>query len=584
MHNDTHGEVGTNCMRVKMRIYLRIPFSFLSAVLLALLLLCGIEVVKAQSHHPRLIRGWEGEISTQSDSGPILSIQDDIPAYAGNPVSVTVNFTGSGHAIASVAFSLDYDQACLDFDPSDADGDQIPDAVQLTLPGGFSGSVTFDEGDTEGELDFFVSDLFPPLAAIPDGSLATVIFTPTCQPAMDDTITATVGFSDDPIASFGDTDGQSIEGTTSDGSVEILPSGPSLSIPDNISAQTNEPISAPISFEGNGHSIATTAFSVDYDQACLDFDPADEDADGLPDDITFNISGAFNASVAFDASDTDGELDFFIGDIFPPLASLSDSVLVTVTFTPTCSLPPGSSVTATIGFSQDPVASFGDTDGQSVSGMTTDGYIEITSAPITPGIGLSSGCSHTLAPGSELIYTHILTNSGNYTDTFDLSVNSGWATLMSNSPITLGQELTRTIHVSVTVPSDAISGTVGTTIVTATSRTDTKIYAVVTDTTTVSEACTSVQSVEIDGPATVLSGTAVTLSATYTPTNASGVTLLWDNGSTGESTSYTWASEGEKTIVVTATGDCGHPVTDTYTVTVRTSKYHVYHPLVLRNH
>jgi hypothetical protein len=102
----------------------------------------------------------------------------------------------------------------------------------------------------------------------------------------------------------------------------------------------------------------------------------------------------------------------------------------------------------------------------------------------------------------------------------------------------------------------------------------------------VTSVCTPVQSVEISGPTTAVSGTAVTLNAAYTPTNATGVSLLWDNGETGSSASYTWISEGEKTVVVTATAACGDPVTDTYTITVTVGEvnYSIYLPLTLKNH
>jgi hypothetical protein len=102
----------------------------------------------------------------------------------------------------------------------------------------------------------------------------------------------------------------------------------------------------------------------------------------------------------------------------------------------------------------------------------------------------------------------------------------------------------------------------------------------------VTSVCTPVQSVEISGSTTAVSGTAVTLNANYTPTNASGVSLLWDNDATEDSASYTWTSEGKKTVVVTATAACGDPVTDTYTITVTVGEvnYSIYLPLTLKNH
>jgi hypothetical protein len=56
---------------------------------------------------------------------------------------------------------------------------------------------------------------------------------------------------------------------------------------------------------------------------------------------------------------------------------------------------------------------------------------------------------------------------------------------------------------------------------------------------TVTNVCTAVESVNIAGPTSVPSGTAVTLHASYTPADATGVALLWDNGTPGPSAEYT---------------------------------------------
>jgi len=383
---------------------------------------------------------------------------------------VPINFTSNGHSIATTAFSVDFDQTCLAFDPTDTDQDGIPDAVTFNLLGAFNASVTFDEGDSDGELDFFVADVLPPLASLPDGALATIVFTTTCQPDPGASIISPVGFSDDPSASFGNTDGQSVPGTTTDGSVKILPeiagdcnsdgavdagdisalvleifdgdgndpadtpggafpgdpvgcnangdavvdagdisyivllifggsgtrsgkgapapmaalplpfgwttlaNGPALAIPDQVPASPGDRVTLPVNFTSHDNSISSVVFSVDYDQTWLTFDPTDNNEDDIPDAVTFNIPGAFDASVIFDAGDTDGELDFFIADLFPPLASLLDGAIVSLT------LDVGSPISGTeaaVSFSPDPTASFGDTSGQSVPGTTDDGSVLI---------------------------------------------------------------------------------------------------------------------------------------------------------------------------------------------------------------
>jgi len=427
------------------------------------------------SHNDEVLCTAQFDHVSVSGAGPILSIPSNIPAQVGQTVSVPVNFTSNGHRIVSTVFSVDFDQTCLAFDPTDSDQDGIPDAVTLNLPSAFNSSVIFDGNDTDGELDFFIADLFPPLASLPYGTLATITFTATCQPAPGTSIIAPVGFSDDPSASFGNTNGQSVLGTTTDGSVEVLlgipgdcnsdgavdagdisalvleifdgdgndpadvPGGtfpgdpvgcnanrdtlvdagdisctvllifygpgtcgggsgftsaaglslpfgsatesesPSLGIPDQVSALPGGMVTLPINFTAHGHSISSLVFSVDYDQTWLTFDPTDSNGEGIPDAITFNLPGAFDASVTFDEDDTDGELDFFIADLFPPLASLSDGVIVSMTLN--VGSPPGTTEAA-VSFSPDPAPSFGDTSGQSVSGTTDNGSVLIV-APAT---------------------------------------------------------------------------------------------------------------------------------------------------------------------------------------------------------
>ncbi len=85
------------------------------------------------------------------------------------------------------------------------------------------------------------------------------------------------------------------------------------------------------------------------------------------------------------------------------------------------------------------------------------------------------------------VYAHTLTNLGNYTDAFSLSCHSsqGWVQIGPPGPITLAQGATHTVWVTLTIPHTVLSGTVDTTVVTATSGRDGSVYATTTDTTTV---------------------------------------------------------------------------------------------------
>ncbi len=151
-------------------------------------------------------------------SGPLLSIPDNIQAPAAASVLVPVHFAADGNSISSAAFSIDFDEIWLAFDPTDSDGDGVPDAVAFNLPAAFNGSVSFDAGDTDGELDFLIVDVFPPLASLPDRDIVSITFG-TGSPTV--LTTAYVAFSTNPPVSFGSTTGQSIPGTADDGSVRI---------------------------------------------------------------------------------------------------------------------------------------------------------------------------------------------------------------------------------------------------------------------------------------------------------------------------------------------------------------------------
>ena len=103
-----------------------------------------------------------------------------------------------------------------------------------------------------------------------------------------------------------------------------------------------------------------------------------------------------------------------------------------------------------------------------------------------PGVALSPEHIGGANPNSIVTYTHILTNTGNGPDTFDIAHhdNQGWA-IVYGTPVNLGGGQMATVVISVTVPAGVISGTVDTTVITATSQTDSSIWASVINTTIV---------------------------------------------------------------------------------------------------
>jgi hypothetical protein len=145
-----------------------------------------------------------------------------------------------------------------------------------------------------------------------------------------------------------------------------------LRIPGNIPGSPGELVSVPITFDPNDQAIDTTAFSVDYDEVCLQFDPT------VSNPVVFSVPADFTATYSFNAADTDGELDFSIYDQVAPRSSLPAGTLATIRLRvrATCAALPGSTTAARVGFSYNPPPSFG-SFGQSVKGLSLDGFVTI---------------------------------------------------------------------------------------------------------------------------------------------------------------------------------------------------------------
>jgi Tol biopolymer transport system component len=148
---------------------------------------------------------------------PELKIAGTVPARPGERVVVPVRLQTQGSPVNSLIFSIDFDQTWLNFNPADANGDGIPDAVSFLLPAGYFASAVYEPTDLDGELDVV---LFPPspAAVLDDGLFMSVAFT-AGGPA--GSFVAQVRSSNDPAASFGSVNGQSLAGLVQEGAVWI---------------------------------------------------------------------------------------------------------------------------------------------------------------------------------------------------------------------------------------------------------------------------------------------------------------------------------------------------------------------------
>lgn len=136
-----------------------------------------------------------------------------------------VTYASNGNPIAGTAFALDVDQTCLAFDPTDGNGDGVPEAIGVNVPAAFGIAIQLDLANQAKEVHIYIGDSAPPLALLPDGVLLTLTLTVkntvACQPALGATIPAAVNFVTTPPPSFGSDTGVSIPGHVQHGTVLI---------------------------------------------------------------------------------------------------------------------------------------------------------------------------------------------------------------------------------------------------------------------------------------------------------------------------------------------------------------------------
>lgn len=118
------------------------------------------------------------------------------------------------------------------------------------------------------------------------------------------------------------------------------------------------------------------------------------------------------------------------------------------------------------------------------------------SAPTQPGMLFVPDRSSSLEPGEDVTYIHTLHNTGNVSDTYTLawSRSHSWSTLsaaLNGVPVmvpgtaTLLADQTLLVTVTVSVPMDAVTGTVDMIVITATSSSSPTLVGRVTDITLV---------------------------------------------------------------------------------------------------
>ncbi len=139
---------------------------------------------------------------------------------------------------------------------------------------------------------------------------------------------------------------------------------PVLRIDGTPRVQPGRPVRIPVRFESHGHQVSSLAFSLDLEPRRLRFDPADRDRDGVPDAVRFPARAPTLTAVRFDRRDRDGELDVLLS--LDPGATFEDGVLFEIEVEPVRRGRVGKALR----FSSAPQASFGNLNGDSVTGRT----------------------------------------------------------------------------------------------------------------------------------------------------------------------------------------------------------------------
>jgi uncharacterized membrane protein len=121
--------------------------------------------------------------------------------------------------------------------------------------------------------------------------------------------------------------------------------------------------------------------------------------------------------------------------------------------------------------------------------MVMDNLFDEVIVALVPGLVLTPDLGVTSLPGQVVIYEHLLTNTGNGVDTFDLSAVSsqGWGVTVNPRIALLSEGEYTTVEVWVYVPDRVDAGTEDLTTVTAVSQSDVAVSATVTDTTKVTD-------------------------------------------------------------------------------------------------
>ncbi len=288
---------------------------------------------------------------------------------------------------------------------------------------------------------------------------------------------------------------------------------------------------------------------------------------------TFDVTNQSNAPVTVALATADGT---WAADVQP--ASLPLAIGATAPATVTVTIPA--------------TAAPGDWDALrlvATSGDATASAQVTTTAVVSYDVALQAvPTTGEALPGAAFTYTLWVTNTGGYSDTFDLAVSGNvWTTTAPLSVGPLAAGAGQPVSVRVEVPGAAVAGNSDTVTVTATSQSDSAVAESLSLTTTAVD-CVSIHTPSFTYlPTPPLAGKPVTFTGAVA-LGSSPITYTWNFGDgvlgEGQVVSHTYAPGTglmPYRVVMTATNACSLASVED-TLTLSSASQSVYLPLVMR--
>lgn len=154
----------------------------------------------------------------------MLTIAGDRTGAGGATVQLPISLNTNGATVTAAAFRLQFDSAYLSFDPSDHNGDTLPDALTLIQPPLVSQPLLTVTAHSNA-LDIALTDLATPPGSWYDG-VFFIVNLRVQEISGSAPLTTTVAFAPSVPPSLGSASGTSIPVQANDGVVQLLPAAP----------------------------------------------------------------------------------------------------------------------------------------------------------------------------------------------------------------------------------------------------------------------------------------------------------------------------------------------------------------------